>query len=256
MVKTLLLAITIACTASIVQARPFIIFSTVSVPFKYLDENQKPAGVHIEIWKHIFSELNIEHEFKFTRSSERVKVEIKKGSADMHFSLSKKKDRLQWYIFPKESYLTYTYNFFIRSEDRDKIKYESFSDFKGLTVGATKTYTYTKDFWASGLKLDESPIDDLLIKKLLAKRIDVMPSKTMNTLYRLKQDGILDKVYVLPKPLTSRRYYNAFSKASAQPDKQKILDNYDRIIQEMKKDGTIEKIFRKYFGDQVSALLN
>ena len=122
---------------------------------------------------------------------------------------------------------------------------------KKLKVGATHSYTYTKEFWEAGLDLDIVPIDNLQIKKLLAGRIDVAPLKTMKTVYTLKQEGTLNKVYILPKPLTSRVYYNAFSKASTQPNKKFVMDNYDRIVRRMKKDGTIKRIFEKYFGKGV-----
>ncbi|MCP3922472.1 MAG: amino acid ABC transporter substrate-binding protein [Desulfobacterales bacterium] len=231
-----------------INARPFTILSTISPPFKYLDKNGQPSGIHIDIWKKIFKELNIEYDFDIGHmGSKRVKHEIEEGRAELHFNLSKRPERLEKYIFPEESYVIQTWNFFIRAEYKEKIKYEALEDLKGWIIGATRSYTYTKEFWGAGLDLEISSVNKLQIEKLLNNRIDVVILKTTRTLYQLQQRGILDKVYVLPKPLISKRYYNAFSRSSTQKDKGRVIRNFDRIIRRMKKNGTIKAIYERYF---------
>ena len=251
--KTLIVLLGLSFSSVYADTHPFTVLSTISPPFKYLDESNQPAGIHVDIWKLMFAELDIEYRFAFDNSSSaRVKEQIEHGFAEMHFSLSKKPDRMKKYIFPEESYLSHTYSFFIRIADQGKITYRKLDDLKGLRVGATQSYSYSKEFWNAGLTLDVEVNDNLHILKLLANRIDVVPLKKLNMLYGLKQTGELDRVYVLPKPLTSRQYYNVFSRASTQPDKQFVIDNYDRIIRRMKRDGTIAKIFEKYFGEGIT----
>ncbi len=229
---------------------PVLVFSTTKAPFYFLDEYGEPAGIHIDIWKMIFAELNVNYTFTVYESgSERIKEYVRKGTSFMHFNLSKKKDRMRWGLYPEEEYLYKTICFFIRAEDQGEIFYNGINDLKGLKVGASKTYTYTKEFWGAGLDLDIIPMNHLQMAKLLHKRIDVVPLALINTLYQLKKEGKLDEIYILPKPLTIRPYYNVFSKAYTHPDKQKILDNYDRIIKRMKQDGTIKKVYEKYIGE-------
>ncbi len=231
-----------------INARPFTILSTISPPFKYIDKNGQPSGIHIDIWRKIFKELNVKYDFDIGHmGSKRVKYEIEEGRAELHFNLSKRPERLKKYIFPEESYVIQTWNFFIRAENKGKIKYETLADLKGWIIGATRSYTYTKGFWNAGLDLEISSVNKLQIDKLLNNRIDVVLLKTTRTLYQLQQRGLLNKVHVLPKPLISKRYYNAFSRASTQKDKDRVIKNIDRIIRKMKKNGTIKAIFEKYF---------
>lgn len=253
LVSVVMVFVSLGYGAVYAETRPFTILSTQSPPFKYLDEHNQPAGVHIDIWRLIFAELEIEYRFEFDNaSSERVKTQIEKGFAEMHFSLSRKPERMAYYIFPEESYLSHTYSFFIRVEDKDKIRYNNLNDLKGWRVGATQSYSYTRQFWNAGLALDVMVNDNLHLPKLFANRIDVALLKRLNTLYQLSLAGERDRVYVLPKPLTSAQYYNAFSRASTQPDKMLVIDRYDQTIRRMKRDGTIAKIFEKYFGPGIT----
>ncbi len=168
----LFIIVGLLCFWTSLQARPFTILSTISPPYKYVDENNKPAGLHVDVWMIIFKELGIDYKFEFVNwSSKKVKLEIEKGSFEMHFSLSKNEERLKWYIYPVESYLTHTYNFFIRAEDKDRIRYETLDDLKGLQVGATESYSYTKEFWEAGLLLDVIVYKDLQLHKLIYQRI-------------------------------------------------------------------------------------
>ena len=90
--------------------------------------------------------------------------------------------------------------------------------------------------------------NDLQISKLLKNRIDAVPLNTINTLYEEKKRGTLAQLSYLPKPLKSKPYYNVFTRASNHPDKKRVMEEYDKIIKEMKKDGTIQSIFKKYLG--------
>ncbi len=240
------------CTWASLLARPFTILSTIAPPYKYVDKNNKPTGLHVDVWMIIFNELGIDYKFQFVGwSSKKVKLEIEKGSFEMHFSLSKNVERLKWYIYPEESYLTHTYNFFIRAEDKNRIQYETFDDLKELRVGATESYSYTKEFWEAGLLLDVIVYKDLQLRKLIYKRIDTVPLKMLNALYVLKKEGNLDKIYILPKPLTEKSNYNAIAKATVQSDKPCISSTYDPIKKKIKKDGTLKKIYEKYFGSDI-----
>ncbi len=247
-IKLLLLSVLYLGFTSQAFPRPFTILSTQSAPFKYLDKHQQPAGLHVDVWKIIFQELEVKHEFKFVNwGSKRVKTEIEKGNADLHFSLSKKKEREKLYIYPRQSYHSQRYSFFIRKKDKGRIKYDSLKDLKGLIVGATQSYTYTKEFWNIGLNLDVITNNSLHLQKLLKGRIDVALLKFHASLYELEKTGELDSIYVLSKPLTERASFAAFSRISSQKDKQKVIENYDRIIRRLKRDGTIKNLYVKYF---------
>ncbi len=249
MLKTLLWAAFIYCGVIIhTNARPFTILATESPPFKYLDQQNQPSGMHVDIWKIILVELGIPYEFKFVAwGSKRVKTEIEKGNAELHFSLSKSKPRLKLYIFPEESYHSQLYSFFIRAKDKGNIQYHSLADLEGLIIGATESYTYTKGFWEAGLNLDLTTNNSLHMNKLLKGRIDVALLKKHASLYELNRNNNQEKVFILPKPLINKKTYAAFSRASKQKDKQVVIDHYDRIIRRLKAEGIIDALYIKYF---------
>lgn len=249
MLKTLLWAAFIFFGVTInTYARPFTILATQSPPFKYLDQQHQPAGLHVDIWRIILLELDVPYDFKFVGwGSKRVKTEIEKGNAELHFSLSKSKSRYKLYIYPEESYHSQQYSFFIRAKDKGIIQYQSLADLQGLMVGATESYTYTKAFWEAGLNLDLTTNNSLHINKLLKGRIDVALLKKHASLYELNRLGYQKEVVILPKPLINKKTYAAFSKASKQKDKQYVIKNYDRIIRRLKTEGIIEALYIKYF---------
>ncbi len=80
------------------------------------------------------------------------------------------------------------------------------------------------------------------------KRFDLVLLNTLSTLYEEKKRGNLHKLSYLTKPLKSKPYYNVFTKASNYPEKQKLINKYDKIVREMKVDGSIKRLFNKYFG--------
>lgn len=153
---------------------------------------------------------------------------------------------MEYLIYPNESYIDINWNFFILKERQNTINYNGFSDLKGLKVGITNDISYTPEFLDSGLAFEHVPLNYLQIKKLLAKRIDIVPLNTISTLYEAEKKGYIDKLTYLPKPFKSKPYYNAFSLASQHPDKQKVVKQYDRVIKDLEDEQIISAILDKY----------
>ena len=231
------------------HAREFVVLANPQAPFKY-EINGQISGIDVEVLDLVMGRLGLTYRIKLIESGARLMREIKMGRADMLLLLSKNKARMEFLVYPEESYIDLTWNFFIRREDRDRIKYRTFDDLHGLIVGATKSYAYTPEFWNAGLALKILPYNSLQLKMLLRKRTDIVALNTINTLFEQKDTGLLDKVTYLSKPLKTKPYYNVFSRSSDHPDMARLQDNYSAIIRELKKDGTIERIFRKYLGHQ------
>jgi len=235
--------------------KPFTIIATPMAPYKFKSKYGSTVGITIDVVEKVMKELNVKYKIQLIGSGSRVILQAKTGKADMVLLFSRKKERLEYLIYPKESYMNISWNFFIRKEDEKKIKYDSFDDLRGLRIGATKDFAYTKEFWNSGLKLDIIPDNNLQIGKLLLKRIDAVPMITVQILYRSQLSGNQNKISYLPKILKDKPYYDVFPKASKHPDQEKVIKNYDKIINRMKKDGTIQKIFDKYLKSKKSASL-
>lgn len=244
-VMRVLLIILCFFASAAVLAKEYMILATPEAPYK-MEADGTVNGIIADVISLLFEELNVSYKIVLVDSGSRIIREAKSGRADMVLNFSKKNERMDYLIYPMESYVNLTWNFFIRKEDEGKIKFEKLSDLQGLTVGATKDWSYTDEFWNSGLKLSVVIKDELQMQKLISKRIDVVPMNTVSALYEAKQDGYLHKISYLHKPLKSKFYYNAFSKYSVHPQKKRVMDNYDSIIKRMKNDGTIQKIYNQY----------
>ncbi len=242
-----LLSVIVILVCKMSYAREFKIIANPQEPFKF-KENGKMKGIDVEILDIIMKRLRVNYKLRLIKSDSRIQEEARTGRADMLILFSKKKSRMEYLIYPKESYIDLKWNFFIRIEDKGKFKFNSLKDLKGYKIGATKDISYTPEFWNAGLNLDIVTTNFLQVRKLIGKRFDLVPLNTLSTLYEEKKRGNLHKLSYLPKPLKSKPYYNVFTKASNYPEKQKLIKKYDKIVRKMKVDGSIKRLFNKYFG--------
>tara|TARA_R110001599_G_scaffold8670_1_gene42515 strand:+ start:3319 stop:4026 length:708 start_codon:yes stop_codon:yes gene_type:complete len=210
---------------------------------RYYDENGQAKGIDIEIIDLVMNEMKLPYKFNLINSTERGVIEAKSGNVNMLMSKIMKEDRKSFLIYPQETYRNIAWNFFIRKEDEGKIKYDSINNLK---VGATKSFAYTAEFWAAGLNLEIVTNNSLQINKLIYKRFDIVPMTTLSTLYDARNNKQLDKITYFPKVLVFTKLYNVFTKTSIFPDKEKLIKEYDRVIREKIKNGSIKAIFDKY----------
>lgn len=232
-------------------ARDFIIASIPEEPNRWV-ENFELKGIDIEIIDYIMKKMNISYKIILENSSARLEKNWQDvdSSYDMVLTLSKKLGREEYLYYPKESHITFSWNFFYNKGKEGEYKFETYEDLKGLKIGATKGFSYTKEFWELGnsgfFYLDLVVKNELQLKKLFTNRFDLVPLNTKATLYDAKKNNFSHKISYLPKPLIEKKYYNTFLKSSTYPDIEKIREKYDEILVQMKEDGTLKKIFSKY----------
>lgn len=238
--------------SQLIIGRDFIIAGIPEEPNRWIESNGKLAGIDIDIIDYIMKKMNISYKIILESSSTRLEAESQKNnpSYDMVFTFSKKPEREKYLIYPTESHIDFSWNFFIKKGDEGKYKFDKLSDLKGLRIGATKGFAYTEEFWKAGesgaLTLDTIVKNEFQMDKLLAGRIDAVPLNTKTTLYEIKKNGLSREITYLPKPLKSTQYYNTFVKKSNYPNLEEIIKKYDVILKEMKRDGTLKNILEKY----------
>lgn len=239
-----------------VFSRELIIAGIPEEPNRWIDTSGKVVGLDVDIIDYIMKELGIKYKIVIESSSARLDslAQKDKPSYDMIFTYSKNSDRERYLYYPNESHITFSWNFFVLKENRDKFKFNSYSDLKGAKIGITKGFSYSEDFLNAikkeNLNVDEIVKNELQITKLLQKRIDMVPLNTKATLYEAKREGIDNQISYLPKPIVSKTYYNTFVKKSDYPNIDVIRFQYDEVLKRMKKDGTLKKILSKYGMDE------
>jgi len=239
---SLFLFFMLTCT---VHAKEFLIVGEPGPLWKY-ENNGKMEGIDIDIVRAIMNEIGITYRIRLVGATARGDKMAKDGTADMLIAKAFKEERKEYLVYPKESYRKAVWKFFIRKEDEGRIKFENYSDLKNLKVGATKYYAYSKEFWDAGLKMDIVTRNDYQMKKLLAKRFDLVPLLVVNTLQKAKSGGFENKISILPKPVATLLLYNTFTVKSTYPNKEKLQAKYDRVARKLKNNGTIQMIMEQY----------
>ena len=237
--------------ASIGLAHPLRIVGIPGAPLRYLNEHNQVDGIDVTIVDTIMKRLNVEYEVSLLNSSTRLKKLWLDPNVDMILTYSHKPERFEHLIYAEQSHLNLSWHFFIRKESRHKIQFESLSDLAGLKVGATLGFAYTPEFWQAADKgvfeLDTVVKNELNLKKLVHGRFDTFANIKEDTLYQAKLAGYLDEITYLPKPLKQKKYYNTFVKVSDYPGLQDLIKRYDEELLKMKQDGSIDRIYQKYF---------
>ena len=153
-----------------------------------------------------------------------------------------------WYSEARNQYLDYSEPYlesdirFVEKKGKD-FKFESLADLKGVMVGTVQDYAYDEDFNQSRdiIKIPERNLIQNLLK-LTQGRIDLTLDDELVLQYEINRymPNTMSEIEFLPKPLAVRGIHIGVSREN--PDHAKIVANFNKAIQEMKKDGTFDTI--------------
>jgi polar amino acid transport system substrate-binding protein len=170
------------------------------------------------------------------------------GTVDMLYTASTNEKRAKITHYPKESLMESSWSFFIRKEDADRLKYNSFNDLKGKKIGVVRAYTYTPELWEFMEKeknFDEVTNDELNVKKLMVKRIDYVAMDFGNGMALIKKMGLTDQIIVLKKPIKTTSLFAIFSQKTVKKD---FADKFSSELKAFKATTEYKTLFNKYFG--------
>ena len=124
--------------------------------------------------------------------------------------------------------------------------WETLEDLKNYKFGATRGYTYTKEFWDAAnskrLMVDVTNSDIQNFKKLLAGRIDIFPSGLVNGKSLLKKEfnpNVPPLLSFHPKPLSKTTGHLAFAKSRI--NSENLLRIFNQGLAQLKKEGLFNK---------------
>ncbi len=247
---TLLSSMFVSSLHATAAERELIIAGIPEQPLRYQDKNGKPGGLDYKIVDTVFARLGVKTKVVFENSSTRLDKSWQDGSFDVIYCYSKNKEREQFLWYPNESHITIRWKYWTSPELFAKRQINTLDDMKGLKVGATVGYSYSKDFWAKGkagvYTLDEVVKNEAQAPKLLAKRIDVMVDHPFRVLFEAKENNYMDKIKEHPGVVKEAPYYTTFVKKSNYPGLEGLVKKYDETLKKMKEDGTIAKIYAEY----------
>ena len=216
----------------------------------FLGKNIYKQGFVNHIVAEVFEKAGYKVKFKYFPWA-RSYVETKRGKVDIS---------TYWYANEqrkKENFLsdpvTSEELVFFYSKTNPMKSWKNLRDLKGLRIGVTRGYTYTKEFWDLGkkgiFKLDVTKADINNFKKLIRGRIDIFPAGKVPGLEIIRKTfapGIADSIDFNSKPLTAVNGYVLFPKVLK--DSKKLQGIFNKGLAKMKKNGTYEK----YYNDLIT----
>ena len=120
--------------------------------------------------------------------------------------------------------------------------WQTLDDLKNYKFGATRGYTYTKEFWqaleSKRIKVDVTDSDEQNFKKLFVGRIDIFPSGLVNGYSLLQKEFDAGKSHLLayhPKPLSKTTGHLAFTRSRKKSEN--LVRIFNQGLAELKEEG-------------------
>ncbi|WP_349409565.1 transporter substrate-binding domain-containing protein [Pseudalkalibacillus sp. SCS-8] len=211
-------------------------------PFSFRDsETNDVTGYDVEIAREVAKRIGMKAEFIPTEwkgmfgalDSERIDMIANQVTIT--------DDRKKKYSF-SEPY-TVSGGQVIVHKDNDDIK--SLEDLEGKTVGTTQGSNYAEAAKEAGANLKFYKGIAQALTDLNVKRIDAALNDRLFIQQELKGDNY--NVKAVGDPFNETKMGFAFRK-----DQEKLIEEVNKALKEMEKDGTLEEISQKYFGEDVS----
>jgi polar amino acid transport system substrate-binding protein len=222
-------------------------------PYEFVEGvegNQYISGFSTEVVMEVLKKMEVEISSIKSFPWVRGEMMLISGEVDVLLSGVYSSKRAEDTFYPGESLVESSWAFFIRREDRGRLKYENLDDLKGHKIGIVRAYAYPKDFIDFIKKENNSEeVGENLnnLKKLLIGRIDYVVMDYNNGRYLLKKEGVEDKIILLPNRLSYSSLYAIFSKNSWID--QEFVDKFSLELVKFKKTLEYRKIYSKYLSE-------
>ena len=129
----------------------------------------------------------------------------------------------------------------------DAFDFKGMDSLKGKRIGTIRDYGYSDEFNNSKAFVREDVSDFMQnIKKLATKRIDLTLEDEIVAKFQIGRNdpAAMDKIEFAKTPLNSKPLYIASGLKN--PRHKELIDAFNKGFESIKKDGTLEAIFKKY----------
>lgn len=194
-------------------------------------------GYYLHIISEAFSFSGIKVNYEYSPWSRAYEQAVSgKTDATAFWHPSKDRDKDSYFSVP----LDVTTNVFFHVGRNAMPEWETLMDLRGLRIGATLGYTYTKEFWdlaeSGELDVQLTHSDEINMKKLLQGRLDLVlcePRRGMTILKGLKKAVSGRVVTYDAKPLKSSTIHVLFPKIK--PNSLELLRAFNDGFEKLKK---------------------
>lgn len=226
-------------------ADALVLVAADSIPTAYV-ENGKKTGLLVDIVQEAFQRAGLVVDIQIMPWA-RCLADVRAGKVDGIFSVYQTRERKEFLTYTDEVLITQVQAFFVRKDSA--ITFDGdLGKLAGLRIGVINQTSYGPRLDAAleaGLfkTVDVGNSASASISKLLADRVDVIPSYRHVALDSARTLGVSGMIKELTPSIESIPSYLAFTNKR---DFERILVAYSQALRSMKKDGTYDAIFAKY----------
>jgi glutamine transport system substrate-binding protein len=239
MKRLLKLALLCLVSFNLLNAADKIIVGTDTsfVPFEF-KKNNSYVGFDIDMLKEISKDLKIDYELRPMDFSGIIPA-LQTGQIDMALAGITIKESRKKAIDFSDGY--YDSGFLLMVKKDSNIK--GSEDLAGKSIAVklgTSAADYAKEHFTNS-KITLFPNIDNAYLELQTNRVDAAMHDTPNVLYYIKKAGN-GKVKTVGKQMLAQQYGIGFPKGS------KLVVKVNKVLENMKKDGRYNEIYKKWFG--------
>lgn len=211
-------------------------------PYEYVDENGSYTGFNVDILRAIALQTGIEiqfHPMTWKDACEKLKL----GEVDMIEGMKFTKERSQYYDFSEE-YLENSQSIFVKGDNGDIDNFQSLS---GKKVGVQRGDMVVSNLQQlQGVNIIYAKDQQHAMQRLLNGEVDAYIGNTLAGVFLMNREGTREKIKIVGETLNPAKYAVAVKKGDDE-----ILEIINRGLKEIKKNGTYDKIYRKWFGQSI-----
>ncbi|MDF2892386.1 MAG: transporter substrate-binding protein [Clostridia bacterium] len=215
-------------------------------PFLVGNNNEEGfSGIDIDIMNEVFKRKGIQVIYKAYPFEKTLEL-MKEGFIDVIPTMSYKKEREEYMIF-SDSYRDTTKYVFVGKTGSD-VEIHSGGDMKSYHIGVVKGFSYPEEFMKdNSISKDESINADILLTKLLKNQIDAAIFNEFTLGEYILKNHLKDKVKLMTYTIVDKTSDTrmTFAKKNKLYNMKKL---FEEGFEEIKKDDTLEKIYKKYRG--------
>lgn len=224
---------------------PFLLVEDPWPPYTFGETGETPeSGLIVELLEELFSRVEYPVRMELYPWKRCIyMVENEKADALMLTVKTPEREKFAYFAEP------FIENNILFYHKRDRVfSWEDFSDLKGLTIGLVAGAKYSQEFQEAiqryQLKTETVNSISVNFKKLKAGRIDITPVLDVVAAKIIADDkDFVGQFATASKPLRVTPMQMAIARSSKM---MRYSQQINQTILEMKKDGTVESLYRKY----------
>lgn len=216
-----------------------------SIPTSYV-ENGKQTGILIDIIHEAFERAGYSVEIQLMPWARGLRW-VKEGYVDGIFSAYITTERQEYLIYAQEELIIQRQAFFVSVDstitfdgDINKLADKSIGIINGTSYGPKLDDALEKGVFK---RVDQALNSRSNVRKLLAGRIDIIPSYRHVALNTAKTLGQAHQIKELQPALEEIPSYLAFTQKK---DFSQVIKDFNKALASMKSDGTYDRIFNQY----------